>query len=304
MRLAGEATRSVAAWRAGRPRTRAAIPTVVVGGLTVGGAGKTPIVALLARHLEARGLRVAVVTRGYGGRVRSATLVERPDARVSGDEASALRRSLPPGVQVWASPRLRDALAAASADVVLVDDGFQDPTLPRSADLVVVDATAPAAVLPAGPLREPLEALGRADLVWLHKVDEPGARAPVGHPADVESVVAARTLVAPGGEHLSPAWLADRAVVMVAGIGRPSSFRHTLVRLGARVSMALEVADHAEFSARALRRLERSGLPVVTTAKDRERLPAAFAAHVLEVEVDVRRGWPTVEALLERVLSC
>ncbi len=304
MRLAGEATRGVAAWRARRTRPRAASPTLVVGALTVGGAGKTPVVALLARHLAARGLGVAVVTRGHGGRARTPTLVERPDGAAFGDEAALLRRALPAAVQVWASPRLRDGLRLASADVVLVDDGFQDPTLPRSADLVVMDATAPAGVMPAGPLREPLEALGRADLVWLHKVDEPGARAPAGRKTDVESVVAARVLVTPDGERLPTAWLSGRSVASLAGIGRPASFRSTLDRLGARVGVAVEVADHERFSPRVLRGLERTGLPVVTTTKDRERLPAGFAAHVLEVDVEVRRGWPSVEALLARVLSC
>jgi tetraacyldisaccharide 4'-kinase len=232
------------------------------------------------------------------------TAVARPDARLCGDEPSALRRALPAEIPVWAGGSLRDAAAAASAaDDVLVDDGFQDPTLPRSADLVVVDATAPDGVLPAGPLREPLDALRRADLVWRHKVDEPGARALAGIPCAVESVVAPVAVVAPSGERVDPGWLRGREVALLAGIGRPGSFRCTVGRLGAHIVASVEVADHTWFSTRELERLERVGLPILTTTKDRERLPPGFAAHVLEIEVAVRRGWPAVEALLRRIMA-
>jgi tetraacyldisaccharide 4'-kinase len=303
-RLAAHATAWVAAERARRPRPPAPVPTLVVGSLSVGGAGKTPIVLLLARHLAAGGHRVGVVVRGYGGRWEAVAHVDHADVRSFGDEAAALRRALPATVSVWAGRprRLAVEAAARNADLVLVDDGFQDPTLPRTADLLVIDATAPDGVLPAGPLREAPSAASRADLVWAHKVDEPGARPWAG--AAVESVVAPVALHGPAGERRSPEWLRGRPVAMLSGIGRPASFRHSLESLGAHLEAALEQVDHHRFGSAELRRLQRTGLPIVTTTKDRERLPPGFPAWTLEVDVVVRRGWPAVEALLGRVGTC
>lgn len=302
-RLAARCAAWIADRRGRRPRPAAPVPTIVVGALSMGGAGKTPVLERLARHLLAAGHRVGIVARGYGGRIGGVAPVPAPDGRRFGDEPADLRRRLPAALEIWVGrPRVAAwAAAARRADVVLVDDGFQDPALPRSADVVVVDATAPREVLPAGPLREPLTALARADLVWLHKVDEPGARR---LPAAVHSVVAARAILGPDGRRFDPSWLRGREVTLLSGVGRPSSFRHTAERLGARVVAAVERGDHHRFGAADLARALAPGRPVVTTTKDRERLPPDFPAFALEIEVAVRSGWPAVEALLSRVLGC
>ncbi|MCB9551989.1 MAG: tetraacyldisaccharide 4'-kinase [Myxococcales bacterium] len=296
-RLLARGTAAVARRRAAVARARAEVPTIVVGGLSVGGAGKTPVVALLARRIGAR-RRVAVVGHGYGGRIRGAAVVEAPDAVWFGDEAAALRRALPAAVRVVAGARRAAyALAAGWAEVVIVDDGFQDPALPRTLDVVVVDATAGRLPFPAGPLREGLSALGRADVVWLHKVDEPGAQAlPVA--ADVQSRVVIGAVRLADGRRVGAEWLAGRALRPICGIGRPGSFLHTLAAAGAVVEPGVMRADHHRFTAAELARLP-VGAPWVTTSKDAERLPAGFAA-VVEVEPSIVRGEAALAALVER----
>ncbi len=264
--------------RAGRG-PRSVRPTVVVGGLSLGGAGRTPVVEWLALRAHARGLRVAVVGHGYRGRSRGR--VDSVDGGAYGDEAAALRRRLPAGVEIHVGPRGR-LVPALDADLVLVDGGFFDPRCPRTLDLLVLDATAADGVVPAGPLRAPLTVAGRADFVWLHRWNEPGARA---HPTDVRSAVRAAYVELPDGREVPPEWLRGRPVEPVVAIGRPDSFRNTLSESGAVLGRGLERADHHRFSARELASVG-SGLRITTT-KDRERLPPGYAAVLhttLEVE--------------------
>lgn len=298
-RLLARGTAAVAARRGAVARRRAETGTIVVGALSVGGAGKTPVVELLARLLAAR-CRVAVVGHGYGGRARGATVVEAPDAAWFGDEAAALRRVLPAGVLIVVGERVAaHALAARRADVVIVDDGFQDARVPRTLDLVVVDATAGWLPFPAGPLREGLGALGRADRVWLHKVDEPGAQAlPAPWVADVTSRVVIRAVRLADGRRVGGEWLAGRVVRPICGVGRPGSFVFGLRAAGAVVEPGWVRADHHRFTARELARLG-PGAAWVTTSKDAERLPPGFAA-VVEIEPAIVSGAEVLAALVER----
>ncbi len=220
--------------------------------------------------------------------------VERPDANLYGDEASALRRALPSEVGVWVGARQGASAAFSEVDLVLVDGGFQDPSWARTADLLVLDATASRWVMPAGPLREPLAAVTRADLVWLHRWDEPGAES-FGLPVAVRSKVRAVELELPDGRRVPPSFLNGRPVVPISGIARPGSFHHTLRTLGAVLGPPLALADHHWFSPGDLRDLP-TGLPVTTT-KDRERLPSGFSVAVLHVDLDVE-GLAAVDELL------
>ncbi len=293
-----------AGWRGARARPRSAVPTIVVGALSVGGAGKTPVVEALARRLAPR--RVVIVGHGYGGAgVERPQRIERADARRFGDEAVALWRSLAAlDVPIVVGPRRAAAQRWAEQhldpEVILVDDGFQDPALARSVDLVVVDAAAGRRVMPAGPLREPLAALTRADAVWLHKVDEPRAR-PLG---DVEPLVTSRavprTVALPDGRRVGPEWLHRRAVRPLCAIGRPDSFAHTLTAAGARLLPGCIRADHHHFTDAELARLPPG--PWITTTKDHARLPASFAAAVLEIELDLIDGEAALDAALTRWL--
>ncbi len=159
---------------------RAPVPVVSVGNLTVGGSGKTPLVVWLAEGLKHRGLRPTVVSRGYGGR-RRASVID-PGGRLSadpdacGDEAVlvAERTACPVVTSADRLVACRIAEKRFAPDVVLLDDGFQHQRLARDLDVVVLGGAEPGAkLLPAGPLREPLSALGRADVL----IDTAGALA-------------------------------------------------------------------------------------------------------------------------------
>jgi len=267
------------------------VPTIVVGALSVGGAGKTPVVEHLARMLAPA--RVVIVGHGHGGQLGRPTVVDAVDARRFGDEAVALwcalggpRSSVP--IVVGGDRAARHRWAEAHGEVILVDDGFQDPELPRTADLVVVDASAGRRVMPAGPLREPLAALARADGIWLHKVDEPGARPLDRFAPAVTSRVAPRAVRLPDGRRVGADWLRGRALRPLCAIGRPGSFHHALTAAGASLLPGCVRADHHRFSAAELARLPRG--PWITTTKDRARLPADFPAAVLEIDVEVLSG--------------
>ncbi len=263
----------------------------MVGGLAIGGAGRTPLVAWLATRLAARGLEVAVVAHAYRTHLRRAEQVAlgAPGVRW-GDEAAALRQVLPQEVVVWSGPR-HATVAAARGDVVLMDGGYFDNALTCRARIAVVDATAPRRVLPAGPLRAPLAALSRADVIWLHRVDEPGASAlPDPWQPQIQSRVALRRIHLPDGGVVGPEWLAGRWVRPLTGIARPTSFRHLLTTAGARLLPGLECADHHPFTARELARCLAQGEGWVTTTKDHPRLPVGWPAAVVEVETEVVAG--------------
>lgn len=275
---------------------------IVVGALSIGGAGKTPVVEYLARRWHRSDHPLAIVGHGYRGAVRSTAWVDAPDAARFGDEAAALRRALPAAIPIAVGPDRRASvrLAAQRADLILVDDGFQDHRLPRAADLVVIDATASQRVLPAGPLREPLDALNDADLIWFHKFDQPGARPlPPQWAPQVTSRVSPTAVQLAGGQRHPAAWLAGRSIRPICGIGRPEAFLNTLRQLGARVRPGLVRADHHRFTAAELAALPSDSL-WVTTAKDRERLPCDWPGVVLEVEVEVIAGHDAIDALIGR----
>src|SRR5688572_14608644 len=196
-------------------RRRLPIPVVSVGNVTVGGTGKTPFVAWLARELIRRERRVLVLARGFG----------RAAGASHNDEGEWLDRAAP-GVRVVQSPdRVRAAaaaLSAAPADVAILDDGFQHEPLARDLDVVLIDASDPFGnrrLLPRGPLREPLAALRRAQFVFL-------TRAELASEADVERLAAEVRALAPAArvgtvrfEIASLRKGADREAVVVGASG-------------------------------------------------------------------------------------
>ena len=275
--------RAAAARAGGRP----GCVVVSVGGLTVGGAGKTPLAAALARGLHERGFRVALASRGYRGSGREPVQLVSDGARIhsdvarSGDE-SLLLAAHAPGVPVWVGRDRRvvahHAVATFDAEIVVLDDGFQHHRLARDRDLVCVDGTAGFGnghVLPWGPLREPIGALRFAD--WLCVVDPlpDGAwpEAVLRFAASGRPVLQARrrprfltSLDHRVREPLSS--LRGRAVGLLAGVARPGSLRRTLESLGARVVAERVFADHHAYRARDLRGLGLRAREWVTTEKD------------------------------------
>lgn len=316
--------------------SRADLPVISVGNLAVGGAGKTPVTLHLAALLEARGRKPAILSRGYGGAGRGARIVSRGDgggplldAADAGDEPVLLARRLP-GVAVLVGPS-RAELAAIAArelgrDVALLDDGFQHLALARDLDLVVLDGGSPLGngrLLPRGPLREGPEALRRAHLAWITKVDE-------GAPEAIEAAAAlAREatgldpvrsryrvagLLAAGLDrpHPTASSLDGLRVGLLAGLARPASFRRTVEAGGAAVAFAALYPDHHPFAAgeveAALARLAPAGAALlVLTEKDAVRLPPEVRGDdrlaVLRVDTEVVAGADSLARLLDRALG-
>jgi len=221
-----------ALYRTGALRaTRVRAPVVVVGNLTAGGTGKTPLALALAEALAARGLHPGFVSRGYGGSAQGAREVARDDdPRVVGDEPLLLAASGHPTYVARRRAGAAQALLAAHprVDVVIADDGLQHYALARDCEIVVVDAARKLGngwLLPAGPLREPASRMARADAV-VHLVAR-GASLPPSL-APNESVMTLeprpwRNLRDPARRADPAAWPAGR-VHAIAGIGHPQRF--------------------------------------------------------------------------------
>ena len=255
---------------------QAPIPVVCIGNLTVGGSGKTPVALSIADHLKAKGRNVHFLTRGYRGRLSGPVAVDpiNHSAREVGDEALLLART----TKTWvARDRARGAHAAAAdgADIIVMDDGFQNPSLIKDLSIVVVDAGygfGNCRLLPSGPLREKVSrGLARAHAVIF--IEDPVAHNVMEIPQGADPPwFAAR--FAPGQDALR---FAEQKIIAFAGIGRPQKFFDTLKSLGARVVMAKAFPDHHSYDADDVMRLveiaSQTGSTLVTTEKDRVRLP-------------------------------
>lgn len=294
-----------AAWdAAGRLRRalarpyRAPVPVVCVGNLVAGGTGKTPVTAALGDWLGARGAAPHTVTRGYGGRLGGPIQVDpaRHDFAAVGDEALLLAAAAPCWVARDRSAGVAAAIASG-AQVVLLDDGFQNPTIGKTLALVVVDPAygfGNGRVMPAGPLRENLRrGLARADgVIVLAAEAAPAMLRPPALPTARPIVPAILAPVA--GERL-----AGRRVFAFAGIGRPEKFFATLRGLGVELVGARNFPDHHPFQTGEMAELgraaDRDRAQLVTTAKDFMRVPPAARRDIEVLEVAVR--WPDPAAL-------
>ena len=282
-----------AAWdAAGRLRRavtrpyRAARPVVCVGNLVAGGSGKTPVVLSLATALGDSGAAPHAVTRGYGGQLAGPVRVDpaRHDAIAVGDEALLLARRLPCWVARDRAAGIRAAIDGGAGAIVL-DDGFQNPSVAKDLALVVVDAEfgfGNARVIPAGPLRERVApGLARADAIVV-----------IGDGAGPEGLRrSGRPVLRAALRPVAGERFAGRRLVAFAGIGRPEKFFATLRRLGATVAAAHGFPDHHRFRSDQIAALRReadaAGATLVTTAKDWVRLAPETRAgiEVLEVEI-------------------
>ncbi len=240
-------------WR----RAKLSLPVVVVGNLTAGGSGKTPVVAALARALAATGVRVGIISRGYGRQGSGVRLVTGNDPLVDGDEPTLLAQTTGIPVAVGAD---RLAVAALLLDrfpalqIIVADDGLQHHRLPRAAEVVIVDPQqlGNGWLLPAGPLREPLARLGQASAVLVRGASDDlaaqawVARAIAGEkipptwalaiePVGLVPLAAWRQGGGRQGECLPLRLLAGRPVAAVAGIAAPERFFATLAALKAQV---------------------------------------------------------------------
>lgn len=279
-----------AAYRGGRHEIwRAAVPVIVVGNVTLGGTGKSPLVAWLGRYLAERGWRPGIVSRGYGGRVGRGAgyplhVSPRTPIAMSGDEPRMLaRQTCLPVVVDPDRPRGARALLEQGCDILLSDDGLQHLALGRDLELVVVDGRrgfGNGRCLPAGPLREPLSRLAEVDAVLIN--GKPAFPPPAGAWSFHLAPVRWRSLSDGATCPLAPLPF-QGAVHAIAGIGNPGRFFDTLAALGVEAKPHA-FPDHHRFSARELEFGD--GLPLVMTAKDAEKcdILALENAWVLEVE--------------------
>ncbi|HVV94947.1 MAG TPA: tetraacyldisaccharide 4'-kinase [Hyphomicrobiales bacterium] len=260
------------------------LPVICVGNAVAGGAGKTPLALALGEMAALMGRAPAFLSRGYGGRLKGPVLVTgRHDAAAVGDEALLLA-AVAPTVVARDRPAGAALAAAHGADLLIMDDGFQNPSLEKTLALLVIDGAVGVGnglVLPAGPLRAPLGVqLARADALV---VMGPGAAGDMlAAIAETHGIPVHRARLA--ADRGAAARLNGRRVVAFAGIGRPEKFALTLVEAGATIERLVAFPDHHRLSEAAAARLIRLAgrHDLVTTAKDFARLSGqagpAFAA--------------------------
>jgi tetraacyldisaccharide 4'-kinase len=283
---------------------------ISIGNLNVGGTGKTPAVIYLANLLALGGRRVAVLSRGYGRKSRGVvrlTAAEETTPETSGDEPLLIARRCPKAIVWVGDDRVQLAQRARredGIDLFLLDDGMQYRRLRKDLEIAVIDEAVGLGngrLLPRGPLREPAAALARADLLWIRVSGERSFQA--AGPASIRARYAPSAALSPAGDEQPPTAIRDRPVYAFAGVARPSSFLRTLRELSANVVGARFFPDHHRFTREELQRLldEAKGLKtqmLITTEKDRVRLPKSFPAWAIRLDVEIVEG---ADALSQRL---
>ena len=265
------------------------VPAVSVGNITVGGTGKTPCVIWLARALSRHGERPVVLSRGYGRRHREIIMLEPgrpvPTADQAGDEPLEISEAAAVPVVIGRTRQetARIATERLSATCLVLDDAFQHRPLKRDFDLVLLDHGSPFGnghLLPAGPLREPVTALARAQAILLTRAGERGIddvpealrrlapKAPVG---SADHVPAALLALDDATDRRVPS-KADR-VFLTAGVARPDSFESSAGQWGLAIAGTKLFRDHFPYTSRERDLVQEAAgsLPIVTTRKDAMR---------------------------------
>ena len=261
--------------------------TICIGNLNVGGTGKTPTTIALAQHFLKKGLQVHVVSRGYKGKFQGTFLVD-PQKHKS-DEVGDEPLLMSEFTSVWVSNKRKNGIAAAEnagAQIVLLDDGFQDPSFHKDFSLIVVDGEkgfGNKKCMPAGPLRENIvQGFKRADALVIvgqriYKFDT--------FPTHLKIIHSKLKPIETGMNWKEGKYLA------FAGIADPSKFFKTLRSLGANLIDCVALSDHQKLDGQVLKRLERKAnsahAQLVTTEKDAVRLSNTFRKKVLSLPVRI-----------------
>lgn len=287
-----------------KPEWKAPVPVICIGNPTVGGAGKTPVAALIADQLRKLGRDPVILSRGYGAPVKKPVLVDPEHHRAAdvGDEPLAHAHY---AATVVSPDRVAGGMRAVRVgDAIVMDDGFQNPALAKDLSLLVMDTAyglGNGLPIPAGPMRMPLgDQLIRANaLILIGK----GDRAELAErTAEVMGVPVLRAELVPEAD--VAARLFGQRVVAFAGIGRPEKFFDTLEGLGARLAEARAFADHHPYTPEEAEELmslaRREEAMLVTTEKDMMRLeggPEPLARLAAESIMLPVRAVPDAESM-------
>ncbi len=292
-------------------------PVISVGNLTLGGTGKTPLVAWLAHWFARHNKKPAIISRGY--KAKSGQL---------SDEAAELKILLPTVLHVANKRRIiaaKDAVAKGS-DVLLLDDGFQHRQLRRDLNLVAIDATDPFGcnrLFPRGLLREPLKGLQRADALFLTRTDqvsiktkneikEQCVRLTESHDKPwIETEHRPSNLRLIDGTTQPLETLQNKRILSLSAIGNPAAFNKTLATIGHEPVASLTFPDHHTYATDDIHRISEKAESVeaeiiVTTLKDLVKLPPASVHNrpicALEIGIQIQSGLQDLEYLLEKLL--
>lgn len=282
-----------------KPSWRASVPVVVVGNLTAGGNGKTPVVIWLVETLQLHGFRVGVVSRGYGGKSLHYPLVltESSSTAQAGDEPVLIfqRTGAPVAVSPVRSDAVKALLAEHVLDVIITDDGLQHYALQRDVEIVVVDGVrrfGNGHWLPAGPMRERASRLRSVDAIITN-----GGTAQAGELAMFLQPGKAVNLVT--GEQRDASSLHN--VVAMAGIGHPPRFFATLKQLGVTAVKEVAFADHQAYQTEQLSSLVVSGQPLLMTEKDAVKCRGFAQDNWWYLPVEAKIQGILAEKLLQKI---
>ncbi|MDR2265288.1 MAG: tetraacyldisaccharide 4'-kinase [Enterobacter asburiae] len=280
---------------------RAPVPVVVVGNLTAGGNGKTPVVIWLVEQLKARGIRVGVVSRGYGGKAAKYPLLLTPDTLTSeaGDEPVLIyqRTDAPVAVSPVRSEAVQALLAEHDVQIIITDDGLQHYALARDKEIVVIDGVRRFGNgwwLPAGPMRERASRLKSVDAVIVN-----GGVAQQGEiPMHLHPGLAVNLQT---GERKAVAQLP--ALVAMAGIGHPPRFFATLEQCGAKLEKRVPLADHQALVPEQVAAFTVPGQTLIMTEKDAVKCRAFAKKNWWYLPVDAELSGEQPGQLLKDLIA-